>query len=69
MNEEQLRAQFEEWASDEGRWIKAVERYKDSYKLLNTVVQWVAFQACAKIKDAEIAELKAQIENLHNMLE
>jgi hypothetical protein len=58
---EELRGQFEEWYEadampGESDWFKMKD---DEYHHLNTQNAWEGFQACAKIKDAEIAELKA----------
>lgn len=39
------RQQFEEWASDNGKWPQAVERNGDSYKLMKTHTDWLAWQA------------------------
>jgi hypothetical protein len=42
---EEMRARFERFASDHGKWPGAVVRSGDAYKLMNTHIQWVAWQA------------------------
>lgn len=39
------RQQFEEWSSDNGKWPQAVERNGDSYKIIKTHTDWLAWQA------------------------
>ncbi len=39
------RQQFEEWASDNGKWPQAVERNGDSYKFMKTHTDWLAWKA------------------------
>lgn len=43
------RAKFEYWASDEGIYPKAVERYGNCYKLAQTQSYWMAWQARAAL--------------------
>lgn len=49
MDEAAERAAFEHWASDNGEWLRAVERSGDGYKLVQTQSFWMAWQARAQL--------------------
>jgi len=60
------RSCFEEWYEadampGESDWFKMKD---DEYHHLNTQNAWEGFQACAKIKDEYIAELKAEVQEV-----
>jgi hypothetical protein len=67
MSEDKLRAQFEVWYEadsmpSESNWFKRDDQYPDEYHYLATQISWGGFQSCAKIKDAEIEQLNAELE-------
>lgn len=57
-NEDKMRYDFGEWASDNGAYPKAIERNGDEYKLMQTQQFWEAWKACAAIKDAESEKVR-----------
>ena len=54
-----VRARFEAWASDGGKFPKAVERtcYDDGYRLMATHLYWLAWQAAHTDMAGEVREL------------
>jgi hypothetical protein len=69
MSKNKLREQFEAWYEadsipSESNWFKRDDQYPDEYHYLATQISWGGFQACAKIKDLEIAELNNKITGL-----
>jgi hypothetical protein len=55
------RQQFEEWASDNGKWPKAVERNGEGYKFMKTHTDWLAWKAA---RESVVVILPARVENL-----
>ena len=62
MNIEKMRQQFEAWATDDGKWPKAVERNGDTYKFMKTHTDWLAWQAS---RESLVIELPAMRKALH----
>ena len=64
-NTEQSRELFEAFASDNGKWMKAIERDEyGNYRLLTTNAGWLWWQAATAAREpllARIAELEAQL--------
>ena len=53
-NIDQERERFEAFASDDGKWMKAVERDKNgNYRLLTTEVGWMWWQAARNAKSRD----------------
>lgn len=59
---EQERELFEAFASDNGKWMKSIERdAHGNYRLLTTSAGWMWWQAARQAAQVEVAELKGRI--------
>ena len=69
VNNEQERAAFEWWASDEGESPQAEERVGECYKLAQIQSYWMAWQARAALQSPEIQALRKDAGRLKLRLE
>jgi hypothetical protein len=53
--QDEMRAKFEHWASDEGSYPKAVQRHGESYLLMQTANSWVVWQAATAAHSEALA--------------
>jgi len=64
-----MRKEFEAWASDDGKYPKAVERGAGgAYILMMTHIYWMAWQAAAILASQQREELKRQVAVMRGLL-
>jgi hypothetical protein len=61
MNNNKIRVAFEDWQSDGGKWKKCIEQNSAGYALMQTSLNWRAWQAGGAAYAAEIDRLNANL--------